>query len=97
MLGLVGPSYSDGGGHGNLFSKDHKRKVLWGRDGGTVHILASAVVAIRPDSGFRGQGEIKGWPASTRVDFIIGRSDSLEFVTETPDEVEAMRAALVDA
>ncbi len=36
MIGLVGPSYSDGGGHGNLFSKDHKRKVLWGRDGGVV-------------------------------------------------------------
>ena len=36
VLGLVGPSYSDGGGHGNLFSKDHKRKVLWGRDGGTI-------------------------------------------------------------
>lgn len=36
MLGLVGPSYSDGGGHGNLFSRDHKRKVLWGRDGGTI-------------------------------------------------------------
>lgn len=36
MIALVGPSYSDGGGHGNLFSKDHKRKVLWGRDGGTI-------------------------------------------------------------
>lgn len=36
MIGLVGPSYSDGGGHGNLFSKDHKRKVLWGRDGGVI-------------------------------------------------------------
>jgi hypothetical protein len=35
-VGLVGPSYSDGGGHGNLFSKNHKRKVLWGRDAGTV-------------------------------------------------------------
>jgi predicted Rdx family selenoprotein len=35
-LGLVGPSYSDGGGHGNLFSRDHNRKVLWGRDAGTV-------------------------------------------------------------
>ena len=35
-IGLVGPSYSDGGGHGNLFSKDHKSKVLWGRDSGTV-------------------------------------------------------------
>jgi hypothetical protein len=38
---------------------------LTSRDGGTVHILASAVVAIRPDSGFRDVGEIKGWPAST--------------------------------
>lgn len=35
-IGLIGPSYSDGGGHGNLFSKDHKRKVLWGRDAGTI-------------------------------------------------------------
>jgi hypothetical protein len=35
-IGLVGPSYSEGGGHGNLFSKDHKRKVLWGRDAGTI-------------------------------------------------------------
>jgi hypothetical protein len=33
---LVGPSYSEGGGHGNLFSKDHTRKVLWGRDSGAV-------------------------------------------------------------
>jgi hypothetical protein len=35
-IGLVGPSYSDGGGHGNLFSRDHKRKALWGRDSGEV-------------------------------------------------------------
>jgi hypothetical protein len=38
-VGLVGPSYSDGGGHGNLFSKDHKRKVLWGRDSGTIRTV----------------------------------------------------------
>jgi hypothetical protein len=38
-IGLVGPSYSDGGGHGNLFSKDHKRKVLCGRDAGTVRTV----------------------------------------------------------
>ena len=38
-IGLVGPSYSDGGGHGNLFSKNHKRKVLWGRDAGTVRTV----------------------------------------------------------
>jgi hypothetical protein len=38
-VGLVGPSYSDGGGHGNLFARDHKRKVLWGRDGGSVRIV----------------------------------------------------------
>lgn len=29
---LVGPSYSDGGGHGNLFSRDHPKAVYWGRD-----------------------------------------------------------------
>lgn len=38
-IALVGPSYSDGGGHGNLFSKDHKRKVLWGRDSGTIRAV----------------------------------------------------------
>lgn len=38
-LGLVGPSYSEGGGHGNLFSKDHKRKVLWGTDSGTIRTV----------------------------------------------------------
>ena len=38
-IGLVGPSYSDGGGHGNLFSKDHKRKVLWGRDSGSMRVV----------------------------------------------------------
>lgn len=36
VLGLVGPSYNDGGGHGNLFSKDHKRMVLWGNDSGFI-------------------------------------------------------------
>jgi len=65
MIGLVGPSYSDGGGHGNLFSKDHKRKVLWGRDAGTIRVAnqfvkraadqsrsqASAAVAIAVKSG----------------------------------------------
>jgi hypothetical protein len=29
---IVGPSYTDGGGHGNLFSRDHPRAVYWGRD-----------------------------------------------------------------
>jgi hypothetical protein len=33
---FVGPDYNKGGGHGNLFAKDHKKKVLWGRDGGGV-------------------------------------------------------------
>jgi hypothetical protein len=37
--GLVGPSYSDGGGHGNLFASDHKRKVNWGKDVGSVRIV----------------------------------------------------------
>lgn len=35
-MGLVGPAYNLGGGHGNLFSKDHRSKVLWGNDTGTV-------------------------------------------------------------
>lgn len=38
-IGLVGPSYSHGGGHGNLFSKNHKRKVLWGRDSGSIRVV----------------------------------------------------------
>ena len=38
-VGIVGPSWSDGGGHGNLFSRDHKRKVLWGRDGGGIRVV----------------------------------------------------------
>lgn len=32
MMSFVGPSYTDGGGHGNFFASNHKRKVLWGRD-----------------------------------------------------------------
>jgi hypothetical protein len=39
-LGLVGPSYNDGGGHGNLFApRTHKRTVFWGRE-----VAASRVV-----------------------------------------------------
>lgn len=55
MIGLVGPSYSDGGGHGNLFSKDHKRKVLWGRDGGTVRSVNQFVKRAADES--RGAAE----------------------------------------
>jgi hypothetical protein len=53
MIGLVGPSYSEGGGHGNLFSKDHKRKVLWGRDGGTIRSVNQFVKRSADES--RGQ------------------------------------------
>jgi len=49
VIGLVGPSYSEGGGHGNLFSKDHKRRVLWGKDGGTVRVV-NQFVKIAADS-----------------------------------------------
>jgi len=38
-VGLVGPDYMAGGGHGNLFSKDHKRKVYWGKDAGTTRVV----------------------------------------------------------
>jgi hypothetical protein len=37
--GFIGPSYSDGGGHGNLFARDHKRKVYWGKDTGGVRVV----------------------------------------------------------
>jgi hypothetical protein len=33
-IGLIGPDYKSGGGHGNLFARDHRRKVYWGRDAG---------------------------------------------------------------
>jgi hypothetical protein len=33
---FIGPDYKAGGGHGNLFSRDHKRSVFWGRDGGGI-------------------------------------------------------------
>jgi hypothetical protein len=55
MIGLVGPSYSDGGGHGNLFSKDHKRRVLWGRDGGSVRSVNQFVKRAADQS--KGQAE----------------------------------------
>jgi hypothetical protein len=48
--GLVGPSYSDGGGHGNLFSKNHKRKVLWGRDSGTTRVVNQFVKKTADES-----------------------------------------------
>lgn len=50
MIGLVGPSYSEGGGHGNLFSKDHKNKVLWGRDGGTIRSVNQFVKRAADES-----------------------------------------------
>jgi hypothetical protein len=32
-IGLIGPDYKSGGGHGNLFSqRTHKRTVFWGRE-----------------------------------------------------------------
>lgn len=33
---FAGPAWSHGGGHGNLFSRDHKRKVLWGSNSGEL-------------------------------------------------------------
>lgn len=55
MIGLVGPSYSDGGGHGNLFSKDHTRRVLWGRDGGSIRSVNQFVKRAADQS--KGQAE----------------------------------------
>ena len=36
---IVGPDYFGGGGHGNLFSKNHKRTVYWGRDAASDVLL----------------------------------------------------------
>jgi hypothetical protein len=58
MMGLVGPSYSDGGGHGNLFSRDHKRKVLWGRDGGTVRVVNQFVKRAADQSRARAEAAL---------------------------------------
>ena len=30
-MGLVGPSYTDGGGHGNFFASQHKAQFWWGK------------------------------------------------------------------
>jgi len=49
-IGLVGPDYRSGGGHGNLFSKDHKRKVLWGRDGGGIRVVNQFVKKTADES-----------------------------------------------
>ena len=56
VLGLVGPSYSEGGGHGNLFSKDHRRKVLWGKDAGMVRTVNQFIKRAADQS--RGQAEM---------------------------------------
>lgn len=63
VLGLVGPSYSHGGGHGNLFSKDHKRKVLWGHDSGTIRTVNQFVKRTADQS--KGQAEAAMITAAT--------------------------------
>lgn len=44
-IALVGPSYTHGGGHGNFFASDHKRKVLWGRQTGAPRKMNQFVKA----------------------------------------------------
>jgi hypothetical protein len=44
-IAITGPSYTHGGGHGNFFASDHKRKVLWGRDGGETRKMNQFVKA----------------------------------------------------
>lgn len=34
-IATVGPSYDLGGGHGNLYGSDHKKRFLWGKDTGS--------------------------------------------------------------
>lgn len=38
-IAMAGPSYNHGGGHGNFFASDHKRKVYWGRNAGGIRVV----------------------------------------------------------
>ena len=73
LIGLVGPSYSEGGGHGNLFSRDHKRKVLWGRDAGSTRSVNQFVKRAADESS--GQAEAAVVSAlKTGIDQAAARS-----------------------
>lgn len=82
----------------------NERSNFLSRSTGIGHLRRQRVSAADQTIAGGEEGEVcgvaagvGGLGAATRVDFIVGRSDSSEFVTETPDEVEAMRAALADA
>lgn len=49
-IGLVGPSYSDGGGHGNFFAKDHDRQLLWGFNTGVGRVVNQFVKRASDES-----------------------------------------------
>jgi hypothetical protein len=42
-VGLVGPSYNDGGGHGNLFARQHKSQNWWGKPATKSRIIDNFV------------------------------------------------------
>jgi hypothetical protein len=50
-LGLVGPSYSDGGGHGNLFARQHKSQNWWGRPATRSRIIDNFVKRAADQAG----------------------------------------------
>jgi len=42
-VGLVGPSYSEGGGHGNLFARQHRSQNWWGKPATKSRIIDNFV------------------------------------------------------
>ena len=57
---FIGPDYKSGGGHGNLFSKDHKSKVLWGKDGGATRKVNQFVKKAADETMGRAKSKIIG-------------------------------------
>jgi hypothetical protein len=50
-VGLVGPSYSDGGGHGNLYARQHKSQNWWGKPATKSRIIDNFVKRAADQSG----------------------------------------------
>jgi len=50
-VGLVGPSYTDGGGHGNLFARQHRSQNWWGKPATKSRIIDNFVKRAADQAG----------------------------------------------
>jgi hypothetical protein len=50
-VGLVGPSHDDGGGHGNLFARQHKSQNWWGKPATKSRIIDNFVKRAADQAG----------------------------------------------